>query len=330
MPLPVLDQAYYAGDRRTSVPDAVDADLAELVGYFMGDGSLHAEGHPRFCVADADLDVVERHAGPAQGALRPRSHGRHRRRATRRSTCQSVRLARWWKAAGFAKRLAEALITSARAGRPRSRGDPRDQRPCGLRRLPARPLRGRRNGPRRRAQSCRPRPRRSPTSIRTVMLALGLATTTRETVSGWGGPIHPGAAAQPRPRLAIRRTGRLHRRPQEALVDCPSWSRPKAATVTGSTCRDAAVGRTRARSGTPRRKAVVDALRGSGASVADTGDDDALPRSLRRSAGPRARLPVRAGGRERRRRGAADLRPVGARRTSPMSPPGSSATTPSA
>ncbi len=34
-------------------------DLAELVGYFMGDGSLHAKGI-RFCVADADLDVVER------------------------------------------------------------------------------------------------------------------------------------------------------------------------------------------------------------------------------------------------------------------------------
>ena len=41
------------------MPDVVDADLAELVGYFMGDGSLHAQGI-RFCVADTDLDVVER------------------------------------------------------------------------------------------------------------------------------------------------------------------------------------------------------------------------------------------------------------------------------
>ena len=59
MPLPVLDQAYYAGDRHDPVPDVVDADLAELVGYFMGDGSLHAKGI-RLCVADTDLDVVER------------------------------------------------------------------------------------------------------------------------------------------------------------------------------------------------------------------------------------------------------------------------------
>src|SRR3989337_770087 len=59
VPLPVLDQAYYADDRRLFVPDAVDAELAELVGYFMGDGSLHAKGI-RLCVADTDLDVVAR------------------------------------------------------------------------------------------------------------------------------------------------------------------------------------------------------------------------------------------------------------------------------
>ena len=59
VPLPVLDQAYYAGDRDVVVPDSVDVELAELVGYFMGDGSLHAKGI-RFCVADTDLDVVER------------------------------------------------------------------------------------------------------------------------------------------------------------------------------------------------------------------------------------------------------------------------------
>ena len=41
------------------VPDAVTAELAELVGYFMGDGSLHAKGI-RLCVANTDLDVAER------------------------------------------------------------------------------------------------------------------------------------------------------------------------------------------------------------------------------------------------------------------------------
>ena len=58
VPLPVLDQAYYTGDRHVHVPDTVTSELAELVGYFMGDGSLHAKGI-RFCVANTDLDVVE-------------------------------------------------------------------------------------------------------------------------------------------------------------------------------------------------------------------------------------------------------------------------------
>ena len=58
VPLPVLDQAYYAGDRHVRVPDAVTPELAELRRLFMGDGSLHAKGI-RLCVADTDLDVVE-------------------------------------------------------------------------------------------------------------------------------------------------------------------------------------------------------------------------------------------------------------------------------
>ena len=57
VPLPVLDQAYYAGDRHVRVPDMVTPELAELVGYFMGDGSLHAKGI-RLCVADTGLDVA--------------------------------------------------------------------------------------------------------------------------------------------------------------------------------------------------------------------------------------------------------------------------------
>jgi ribonucleoside-diphosphate reductase alpha chain len=56
--LPVLDQCYYAGDQHIRVPDVVSAKLAEVVGYFMGDGSLHAKGL-RFCVANTDPDVVD-------------------------------------------------------------------------------------------------------------------------------------------------------------------------------------------------------------------------------------------------------------------------------
>ena len=106
VPLPVLDQAYYTDDRALHVPDAVTEDLAELVGYFMGDGSLHARGI-RLCVADSDLDVLARLQvlGKDLFGIEP---------AVRQETgyqevmLQSVRLARWWQAAGFAKRLPDA------------------------------------------------------------------------------------------------------------------------------------------------------------------------------------------------------------------------------
>ena len=76
-------------------------ELAEIVGYFMGDGSMHAKG-PRFCIANTDLDVAERvqalvkslfnldaHLTPQQGYCEVAVH--------------SVPLALWWDACGFSK-----------------------------------------------------------------------------------------------------------------------------------------------------------------------------------------------------------------------------------
>ncbi|QUX30529.1 vitamin B12-dependent ribonucleotide reductase [Nocardiopsis akebiae] len=101
--LPVLDQAYYTGDHGLFVPDAVDEELAEFVGYFTGDGSLHARGL-RMCVADADEDVVERLRVLAKGlfGLVPAVTAMQ---GYQEVVLSSVRLARWWKAAGFAKDL---------------------------------------------------------------------------------------------------------------------------------------------------------------------------------------------------------------------------------
>jgi ribonucleoside-diphosphate reductase alpha chain len=103
VPLPVLDEAYWTGERGVRVPDHVSADLAELVGYFMGDGSLHAKGL-RFCVADTDLDVVERlqllgkELFGIEAVVSPQV-GYHE------VALHSVRLARWWQASGFSKHL---------------------------------------------------------------------------------------------------------------------------------------------------------------------------------------------------------------------------------
>jgi len=57
--LPPLAEAYWTSDHTTFVPRYMGADLAELLGYFMGDGSLHAKGL-RFSVTAKDTDVAER------------------------------------------------------------------------------------------------------------------------------------------------------------------------------------------------------------------------------------------------------------------------------
>ena len=184
VPLPVLDQAYYSGDADVRVPDAVDADLAELVGYFMGDGSLHAKGI-RLCVADTDLDVVGRLrvAAKALFGIEPVVTAQQGHQEV---TLQSVRLARWWQAAGFAK--------VARDGHTGKGWTPR---------VPAAVLET--NDPEIYAAFLRGLfeadgtvlagvPSVSTASgsfaaeLRTVLLALALPTTTRETTSGWGGP----------------------------------------------------------------------------------------------------------------------------------------------
>ena len=186
VPLPVLDQAYYTDDRHVRVPDAVTADLAELVGYFMGDGSLHAKGI-RFCVADTDLDVLARLEVLAKElfGLQPvvsQQTGYHE------VTLQSVRLARWWQAAGFAKDLPE-VGHSGKGWVPRIPSAILEANASmvysaflrGLFEADGTVLDG--------VPSVSTASESFAAEIRTALLALGLATTTRRTRSGWGGPI---------------------------------------------------------------------------------------------------------------------------------------------
>jgi ribonucleoside-diphosphate reductase alpha chain len=99
--LPPLGELHWNADVRTRAPRTMTPELAELVGYFMGDGSLHAKGL-RFCVAADDRDVVERletlgrdlfgldaHVSEQQGYFEVAFH--------------SVPLVLWWEACGFAK-----------------------------------------------------------------------------------------------------------------------------------------------------------------------------------------------------------------------------------
>ena len=186
VPLPVLDQAYYAGDHRIVVPDAVDEDLAELVGYFMGDGSLHAQGL-RFCVSDTDLDVVDRLRILGKQLFSIEAHV---------TACQgyqevvlsSVRIARWWVAAGFAK----DLPTEDHTGKGWTPHVPAAIREANSREVYAAFLRGlfEADGTVTAGVPTLSTASRSFASdVQVLALALGLPTTVRETVSGFGGPI---------------------------------------------------------------------------------------------------------------------------------------------
>jgi ribonucleoside-diphosphate reductase alpha chain len=186
VPLPVLDEAYYTSDRRVDVPDVVDADLAELVGYFMGDGSLHAKGL-RLCVADTDRDVIERLRVLAKSLFNIEV-------AT--TQCEgyvevavaSVRLARWWRAAGFAK-LKPSEDHAGKGWTPRV---PAAVLETNDREVYAGFLRGLleadgsvTDG----VPSLSSASESFASEVRTVLLALGLGSTTRETVSGFGHPV---------------------------------------------------------------------------------------------------------------------------------------------
>jgi ribonucleoside-diphosphate reductase alpha chain len=99
--LPPLAEAYWTSDPEHVVPRQMTADLAELVGYFMGDGSLHARGL-RFCVAATDLDVVERLRELGRSLFGIEAAVAEKRGYVE-VALHSVRLTLWWEACGFAK-----------------------------------------------------------------------------------------------------------------------------------------------------------------------------------------------------------------------------------
>jgi intein/homing endonuclease len=101
VPLPPLPEAYWTGEHHVEAPRTMSAGLAELVGYFMGDGSLHSRGL-RFCVADTDFDVVERLEQLAKEVFNLGATVAPKQGYTE-VAFSSVRLTLWWEACGFAK-----------------------------------------------------------------------------------------------------------------------------------------------------------------------------------------------------------------------------------
>jgi adenosylcobalamin-dependent ribonucleoside-diphosphate reductase len=99
--LPDLCEEYRAADYATRVPRTMTADLAELIGYFMGDGSFHGKGL-RFCVAAQDNDVVDRLCFLAKSLFGLDAAVAARTGHTEVAV-NSVPLALWWETCGFKK-----------------------------------------------------------------------------------------------------------------------------------------------------------------------------------------------------------------------------------
>ncbi len=184
VPLPILDEA--PGDGRLRVPDRVTPELAELTGYFMGGGSPHAKGI-RLCVADTDLDVAGRLEVLSKSlfGLEPVvtvQEGYHE------VLLPSVRLSRWWQAAGFAKGL-PGEDHRGKGWMPRvpaailETNDPAVYASFvrGLFEADGTVLEG--------VPSLSTAHEAFAGEIRSLLLVLGLATTTGVTESGRGGPI---------------------------------------------------------------------------------------------------------------------------------------------
>ncbi len=181
--LPPLGEEYWTGDYTTRVPRTMTADLAELIGYFMGDGSMHTKG-PRFCIANTDLDVAERVRDLVKSLFNLEA-----RLTPQQGYCEvavhSVPLSLWWEACGFSKvgphaehsgkgylpRIPDAVLATNEAavygaflrGLYEADGTVTSGVPCWS-----------------------TVHREFSEEVKTLLLALGIPTTTKQDTTGWG------------------------------------------------------------------------------------------------------------------------------------------------
>ena len=181
--LPPLGEVYWTGDYRTRVPQTVTPQLAELVGYFMGDGSLHAKGL-RFCVSKEDPDVVAHLLKSVKDLFGLDGYAEERQGYVEVGV-HSVALTLWWEACGFAKlpphadhagkgyipRIPDAILCT-------------NDRRCysgflrGLFEAEGTVIQG--------APSWTTASRSFFTAVKSLLLALGFPTSTKYDTSGWG------------------------------------------------------------------------------------------------------------------------------------------------
>ena len=101
--LPPVGENYWNQEHKLKVPKTTSPELAELVGYFMGDGSLHSKGL-RLCVTKEDNDVAQRIADLSKQLFNLEAHVEEKQ-GYLEVALHSVNLALWWEASGFDKLL---------------------------------------------------------------------------------------------------------------------------------------------------------------------------------------------------------------------------------
>ena len=99
--LPLVPELHWNTDYKLITPKVMTKELAVLIGYFMGDGSLHSKGL-RFCVDNKDEDVIDHLKQLINDLFNLEVHI-SQREGYKEVSVHSVPLVMWWDASGFSK-----------------------------------------------------------------------------------------------------------------------------------------------------------------------------------------------------------------------------------
>ena len=99
--LPPSPEMHWNADYNLIIPTKMNLELATLLGYFMGDGSLHSKSL-RFCIDNKDEDVLQYLKDIIKKLFNLESHV-SQREGYKELAVNSVPLVMWWDACGFSK-----------------------------------------------------------------------------------------------------------------------------------------------------------------------------------------------------------------------------------
>jgi ribonucleotide reductase alpha subunit len=228
--LPPLGEEHWTADFTTKAPAALTLELAELAGYFMGAGMLHAKGL-RLAVAAEDCDVRDRLIVLARELFNIEASVAMKNGNTEINV-HSVPLSIWWQACGFAKHhpASDARGKSYAAHVPDAilaSNDPAIYGAFlrGLFEADATVVNG--------AVHLATANASLADDVRTVLLTLGIPTNTRVDKSGWSGAdlyvlrVRNAAYAH----SFLDRVGFVGERKRSAVRPCDSWQGTKGDRV---------------------------------------------------------------------------------------------------